>query len=475
MKRTLLFILIFLSFLLIFSAGWIEDNFGITSIDSILFVLRTPMTGVPGEMLLGYSGQVLTAAALALTLSGLLLYLLNDGPARLKKTLLFLPAAFFGASVIYVADEYQALRYINSEISYSTFMDDHYVRVEPDAVKPAKRPRNLVLLVLESMENTFYDRSLFKPALIPRLEAVQNSEVSFKRHVTGPGANWTVAGVTGYLMGIPLKLPLEENSYDGRYAGFLPGAASILEVLDAHGYAINLIMGSDSRFSGLNNLFASHCGNPAIYDRSWFAERSPDGGAGMSRWGPGDKEVYALAREVVGGLGRDKRPFFALIMSMDTHVPAKAFGDWPQPFGDARDGFVAADHMAVEFLSWLKRQRFYPNTAVVVIGDHPYMSKNLGAVEIPADYGRTVYNAFLNTGKKPRLGLRRQLYSFDVAPTLLEAMGFRLPGGRFGLGASLFGKAPTLLEKYGAEALDEGLRQRSKLYDGFFAEPDSRP
>lgn len=458
MKKILLFIIIFLSFLLVFSAGWIEDNFGVTSIDSILFVLRTPMTGVPYEMILSYAGQLLVALALALVFAGFLSWRVAESRPWRRRALAALPACFFIASAIYVAVQYQALRYLSSEISYSTFMDDHYAPVRAADVQAAKRPRNMVLLVLESMENTFYDRSLFRPALIPRLEAVQNSETSFKRHLPGPGANWTVAGMTAYLMGIPLKLPLEENSYDGRYASFLPGASSVLSVLDGHGYAVGLIMGSDSRFSGLNNLFASHCGNPLIYDRSWFAERREDGGRGMSRWGPGDREVYALAREVLGGLAKGRQPFFTVIMTMDTHVPAKAFGDWPQPFGDARDGFVAADHMAVEFLSWLKAQRFYKDTAVVVLGDHPYMSRGLGGVEIPADYRRTVYNAFLNAGKKPRLGGRRQLYSFDVAPTLLEAMGFSLPGGRFGLGTSLFGKEPTLLEKYGAEALDEGLR-----------------
>lgn len=471
MKKSVFFILFFLSFLLVFSAGWVEDNFGVTSIDSIVFVLKTPMTGVPGEMLLSYAGQVLAALAVALPLAALLAWRVSEMRRRWAARLFSaLPLCCLLAAALYVAGEYQALRYLSDEISYSTFMDDHYARVSPADARPPKRPKNMVLLVMESMENTFYDRKLFKPALIPRLEAIQNSSVSFKRHLSGPGANWTVAGMTGYLMGLPLKLPLDENSYDGRYASFLPGASSVLSVLEGHGYAVNLIMGSDSRFSGLNNLFSSHAANTVIYDREWFAERHEDEGKGLSRWGPGDREVYALAREVIGGLGKGKEPFFAVIMTMDTHVPAKAFGDWPQPFGDARDAFVAADHMAVEFLSWLKAQRFYKDTVVVALGDHAYMGKSLGAVEIPPDYGRTVYNVFLNTGKKPRLGGRRQLYSFDIAPTLLEAMGFRLPGGRFGLGVSLFGKEPTLLEKYGQGALDDGLRQRSKLYDSFFEE-----
>lgn len=470
MKRLVLFLIIFLSFLLVFSAGWIENNFGVTSIDSIIFVLKTPMTGVPSEMIASYAAHALVAAALSFVLSGFMCFLLREG-YRAGRWLLLLPPCGLALSAIYVADEYNALRYINNEISYSTFMDDHYAKVLPGDVKAPRRPKNMVLLVMESMENTFHDNTLFSPRLAPRLRAVQNSEVAFGRHITGPGANWTIAGMTSYLMGVPLKLPLEENSYDGKFASFLPGASSVLSVLDEHGYAVSLVMGSDSRFSGLNNLFGTHSRNAAIYDRGYFAERSEDGGEGMSRWGPGDKEVYGLAREVIGGLGKGKEPFFVVVMTMDTHVPAKSFGDYPQPHGDARDSFVAADHMAVEFLSWLKAQRFYKDTVVVVLGDHLYMGKNIGAVEIPADYERTVYNAFLNTGRKPRLGTRRQLYSFDIAPTLLDAMGFKLPGGRFGLGVSLFGNAPTLLEKYGAEALDEGLRQRSRLYDGFFEEP----
>jgi phosphoglycerol transferase len=48
---------------------------------------------------------------------------------------------------------------------------------------------------------------------------------------------------------------------------------------------------------------------------------------------------------------------------------------------------------------------------------------------------------------------------FDVFPTLLQALGMELPGGRAGIGVSLFAKEPNLVETYGQDKLDGMLRR----------------
>lgn len=476
LKKFTLFILLFLSLLLFFSADWIEANFGVTSLDSIVFVLKTPITGVPYETMLSYAGIAICAAAIAFVLTGFMIFLHQDilRPKSLCARLLCgFPMLLLAGAVANMGLQYEAVQYFNNETNYSTFIDTHYAVVRPEAVKARGRQKNVVFLVLESMENSTHDPALLSPPLTPRLAAIQNNALHFRRHLAGPGANWTIAGLTSYLFGIPLKIPLEDNSYDGKFGSFLPGAISVLEVLDEFGYDISVVMGSDSRFSGLNNLFESHARDPKIYDRSYFVSLTYDEGASMSRWGPSDKVVYTAAKEVITKQAAGGKPFFTLIMTMDTHVPGKSYGDYPQPYSDARDSFVAADYMADEFQSWIRKQAFYKDTVIVIMGDHPYMAKNFGALQVPESYERTVYNAFINTGKKYGLKRARRFYSFDMAPTLLEAAGLNPPDGRFGLGVSLFGKEKTLLEKYGPEMLHKGLTPRSKLYDSFFEGMDA--
>ena len=60
---------------------------------------------------------------------------------------------------------------------------------------------------------------------------------------------------------------------------------------------------------------------------------------------------------------------------------------------------------------------------------------------------------------------RRTFSNLDLAPSILEALGWELPGHGFALGRSLFANEPTMLEIYGRDSLDVLLRQRSVQYD----------
>jgi phosphoglycerol transferase len=158
---------------------------------------------------------------------------------------------------------------------------------------------------------------------------------------------------------------------------------------------------------------------------------------------------------------------------VDTQSPAKAYDDRPRSFGDERDGFVAADHMAAEFLQWLTAQDFYEDTTVFVFGDHLYMDDDLGPVPLAKDRSPSLYNVFLNTvldedRKKPM----RTAVMWDMGPSLLQSIGVELPDGRFGLGVSIFQDELTLAERYGAGTLKTFTQGRSLFYEKFFQPPE---
>ena len=58
-------------------------------------------------------------------------------------------------------------------------------------------------------------------------------------------------------------------------------------------------------------------------------------------------------------------------------------------------------------------------------------------------------------------------------PTILEAMGAKIPGRALGLGRSLYSLAPTLLEQYGLDSLNNALEKRSPNY-GYFIYKDKK-
>lgn len=470
-KAALVFFVFFLSLLLVLASLWISKNFGHTSLQSIVFTMTTPLSGVPLPMVFSFAARAFLglgiAALLALAFLRLTRRLYAAGRKQAARALLLIPLAALFVSLGYIEKQHGIVAYLKTISNYSTFIDEHYVAPADLAITFPERKKNLVLLVLESMENTLYE-AMPEP-VNPKLKALQERSLTFKNLKSVTGTEWTVAGLTSYLFGLPVNLPLDWNQYDQRFQTFLPNATSLLEVMEGNGYSINLVMGTSADFSGIRNLFTGHTQNAHIYDKEYFLTVVPPGEKrAFSPWGIIDSYLYEYSKDVLTAISKEEQPFFTVIMSIDTHSPAATYGDCDHPFGDERDAFYAADHMASEFIQWIAGQEFYKDTVLVVIGDHRYMAESMGGIALPKHEDRHTYNAFLHTGiPQQERYLQRAFSAVDIAPTLLESIGATVPGRSFGLGVSLLSDMPTLVERYGFETVDTQFVQRSRLYDGF--------
>jgi phosphoglycerol transferase len=319
------------------------------------------------------------------------------------------------------------------------------------------------------MEHTFMNEE-YDLMLAKNLHNIANNNISFKNQRQIYGATFTIGGLTAQLFGLPLKTAISYNQYGVYSEKFLPSAVSILDILSNNNYNFSVILGSTSLFSGLDNLFMTHTEKTEIYDKNTFL-KSKENKKFYDKlgWGFNDKFVYEQAKIIISELSQAQEPFFAMVMTIDTHTPGKVYGHYPAVFGDARDSFVEADLLAADFLDWLKQQPFYKDTIVVIVGDHEFMSEKVGSSPIPSEMQRTIFNAFINTDLDPSaLDLNRPCTTLDLAPTILEALGFTLPQRQFGLGTSLFSDQPTLRESYGENFLNEELAKKSPLYDSFY-------
>lgn len=447
---------------------WLDRAFGIVTLDSILFTMTAPLAGVSPDMVLSglaFTGLALVMAAACAVLARMARRRAVSPAAR--RIVRLLPALALIAALIFAFAKYRVVAYIIDHNTNDAFISEHYADVAPEDVVFPARKRNMVLLVLESMENTFAG-DLFDRPLIPRLAALRDQNVAFKNQKQAEGTSWSIAGLTSYLFGLPLLLPLEINSYS-HFQTFLPHATSVLDLADHNGYHVSLIAAGDAEFSGTSHLFSSHARDLSLYDKSTFlAALPPDDPNVKARWGVRDSHLYRQARDIIAGQGASGKPFFTVVLSSDTHTPAISYGEFPPTYNDSRDSFLAADRMAADFIAWLQAQPFADDTVIVVLGDHFYMAEKLGPVALPAAR-RDIYNAFLNTGRTADpADAKRTFASFDIAPTLIEALGAVLPGHRFGLGVSLFSSEPTLLERYGLDAVNQHLKRRSERYRAFF-------
>ena len=462
-RQIYFFFSLLLALEIIFLTHWVGQTFGPVSMESIMFSMLMPFEGVDSNLIV----SAIKSAIFGLTVSFILWLIIKRlfiffHHSKLGKVVLLAPALLLLLAIFFANQQFKMTEYFSNANSFSSLIDDnYYVPPTDQIIFPAKK-KNVVILLLESMENTFGNGQL-PVNLTPKLSKLQTKNLSFLRQNQVTGTGWTVAGFTAYLFGLPLKIPYEDhNGYDQRFSTFLPRAASILEVFEANGYNINLMIGSDSNYGGRKNLFNSHCKKANIYDLNYFLEEPHTDSDFFLDWGFADFYLYENAKRLIETQAQDG-PFLTVILTINTHV---------QPDSDQydKDNFIMADKMATDFLAWLKKQDFYEDTVVMVMGDHLYMHPRIAQLPLIDVSPRHIYNTFLNTGLPPvDESLRQRPFSsLDMAPTILEAAGAQVPQGRFGLGVSLFNKEPNLIERYGLLEVNEHLKRRSKRYDTFF-------
>ena len=111
----------------------------------------------------------------------------------------------------------------------------------------------------------------------------------------------------------------------------------------------------------------------------------------------------------------------------------------------------------------IKRQDFYEDTVIVIVGDHLSMQNEF--FEDVISYDRVVYNTFINTGINEVNSKSRIASTMDLYPTTLVALGVEISGNRLGLGTNLFSNKKTLLEELGSELFNKELDRRSNFYN----------
>lgn len=320
---------------------------------------------------------------------------------------------------------------------------------------------NLVCILVESMEDSF-------ESYIPNLNKLREEGISNNNMQTIYGTNWTIAAQTAWHFGLPLKTPLgiNRNRYISR-DGFLPNAVSIFDILAHNGYKCVLIMGTDAVFGGTELLFTRH-GNFEIRDKKYFRDKGYDLSANQgTEWGLSDKFVLNMALEAYSELVEGTDPFVLFVSTMDTHSPIGYAEPEDRQFGDIRDAIMSADRNVVNFVQKiLNIPHKDDKLALCVIGDHEYMGR---PDFLKTAKQRRIYNFF--TGELPALPeakINMALSALDIAPTLLHMTGAQWPGGKFGLGVSLFSDEPSLLHSLGPEKLNDALTQRSKFYEKLY-------
>ncbi|MEG2081056.1 MAG: LTA synthase family protein, partial [Oscillospiraceae bacterium] len=378
-----------------------------------------------------------------------------------------------GGSVAYGIKSLRLVEVYKAYMSDSPYIQNNYV--DPRNVKMSfpKEKRNLIHIYLESIENSYLSKELgghMEQNLMPELTELSKEGIIFSHNNTfgGPyqtiGSNWSVASMVNMEMGIPLKIPMDGNSY-GKNGTFLPGAVNIGDVLAAQGYEQTVMFGADADFGGLSTYFTSH-GNYNIIDYKAAIKKGLIPKKYRVWWGFEDEKLFEFAKNEITRLSQTGKPFHFNMETADTHFPdGYITDDAPKKYESQYANVIAhSSTKTVEFIRWIQKQDFYENTTIVITGDHWSMDKKFFENFDP-EYRRSIFNLILNPAITTDKNHNRGYAPFDMFPTMLASMGVEIEGEKLGLGTNLFSGDSTLIERDGIENISNELNKRSNFYN----------
>ena len=356
------------------------------------------------------------------------------------------------------------------------FVESYYIDPSTvDLVFPEKK-RNLIFIYLESMEMTFADKGIggaFDENVIRNLTLLSQENENFSG-TYGPGSmldggysynggTWTMGAIFSSTAGIPLQTGAIDRNEMNTQESFYPSITTLGDILEQQDYRQIFLIGSSAVFGGRKLYFQNH-GNFEFRDLIWAKQSGHLPGGYYVWWGYEDRKLFEYAKETLTELGEGDQPFNLTMLTVDTHMVG---GYTCELCGDEFENsysnvYACSDKQVTEFVNWIKEQDFYENTTVILMGDHPTMD-GMYCRNIDPTYVRRVYTCVLNAPVTPVRDTYRSYSTLDMLPTTLTAMGVEIPGGRLGLGTSLYTNQRTLTEELGYSAVSGSLSRYSSF------------
>lgn len=456
-----LFLLSGLLSIVYFAADYFTGE-GVT--DAVLFHL---VAGAEGAGVLDFSDLLVQAG---LALAGLLLFLgvavrrLRQAPRQrdVSQAHVSLPLRFFRTlaapvlACVSLAVHPATLDGMTLWAQYDieTANTDISQFVQPVELPEVSRPqKNLVYLYLESLERTYFDETKF-PGLVRNLRELEKDAISFHGLLQAPMTGWTVAGMTASQCGIPMSTFNVVANRMGERKRFLPGATCMGDLLKNEGYYLAYVGGADLNFAGKGNFYTTHGFDEIIGLEEMDALTG--GKQPKSKWGMYDDTTLDVLYRKFEQLSQTGRPFGLFSLTLDTHPPrghaTPACGE--MAYGDGENKMLnavhCADHLVGRFIRKIRSSQYAGNTILVVGSDHLVMNSDATPlIQAPGALPRNNLLLVFDTSAQPRI-VTRAGTTLDIAPTVLGQLGYEID--EFAMGRNLFGKSPTMVEKYGFDA-----------------------
>lgn len=493
------YILWFLCITLVVSKDWLIYKFGNVEFSQYLFHLLGPKDGTNTDIFVQYFLDCGIKIVIILILFIFLYHILVNGFSHVQSILnikirkhkikihildwkwlrnVILPISlllFAFQGYVFIQDlgimDYYELQKTSGKIYESFYVDPK------EKVTFEENKRNLILIYLESMENTYSSVSnngAGEEDYIQELTSLAQNNINFSNRVTSlggavpiSGTGWTSAALLATTSGVNLKLPVDYNYVTTDT--YLGGIYTLGDLLQDNGYNQTYMIGSDADFGNRSAYYKTH-GNYNIVDYKKAIENKWIEEDYYVWWGYEDGKLFDYAKDELIRLAKEEAPFNLTLLTVDTHfVDGYLEEDCEKKYDNQfKNVLSCSSKMVNNFITWIKEQDFYQDTTIVITGDHLTMDQVWISENVDPTYERTIYNAFINSKVKPINQYNRTFTSLDLYPTIVASMGGKIEGDRLGLGVNLFSDKKTLAEELGIDVLNQELAKNSKFYNNHF-------
>lgn len=476
-----LFILLIITFMIIFSC-YIKNAYTNVPFEELYFYLLNGVTNSDTNVFMHAIIQCSKYILILYLFLCIIFYDITFGKIKFKyypikiinKHRKILIIFLFIFSVFFALYNLNYFNYVQNSSNNSNFIELNYVNPKTTKIE-FETKKNLIFIVSESLETSFFTKKqggYWDYDVTPELYKLLNEKDSITfynddniahgmKMITG--ASYTTASVFANTSGLPFKIPIDGNSYHSK--DFMNGAYTLGDLLYDNGYKNELISSATTSFGGIKEYFTKH-GKFNIIDVENVTNYDSEIKKGdYGEWGLNDNYLFKIAKKRLENLSSNSQPFNLTLIGIDAHFPNGLLGDYSlDKYNTQYENVYATESKLIyNFISWVKKQDFYKDTTIVIVGDHISMQREY--FNSRGIYDRYVYNCIINSYINTDNYSSREFSALDTYPTTVSAIGGKIEDNKLGLGVNLFSNEKTMLELYSYDYIDNELLKKSEFYD----------
>lgn len=487
MKRKVLhiFILFIISFIISFSC-YMYYRFSTTIFEQIMFTILHGVSSTGGGVVRPTIKYCIPFSFCIFIFFYFLFYDISFGKItiKIKKFQLYpfkfinrhkiiFTVLFFVFSICFFLNSVHFSDYLKYSRINSTFIEENYV--DPKEVGVSfKEKRNLIMIFVESLETSLFNKDeggYWDYDVIPELSSLLNDKDSVVFYGSDKsqllsmisGASWTTASLVANNTAVPFKLRIDGSKYHSK--SFMNGTYALGDMLKDNGYYNEVISGATVEFGGVHEFYTGHGDYEVLDDKLVLDYGFSVGADDLGNWGINDNYLFQVAKERLNVISKNDQPFNLSLITIDTHFVDGFVGNYSETkFNEQyENAYATTSRLIYDFVKWVKKQSYYKDTTIMIVGDHLSMQNDFFDKRGASD--RYVYSCIINPRSKTGNFKNRVYTALDTYPTILYSIGADIPGNKLGLGVNLFSDKKTLAEEYGLQYLDSRLQERSKFYN----------